>query len=384
MSTRFRLSAPRHSYFDEPITVELERSGVPVSGPFSLREKPSGRLIPAQLKWVTDETVAICFIVDRLARGESVEFELVENECTVEGVEVIPSGEQAVAFHIRGSLFTAYHWDSESARPFLYPVIGPGGGCVTRHFPMVKDIPGETTDHKHHRSIWVAHGDVNGVDNWTEEPGHGTIKHKLFLEQTSGPVFARVVALNDWLDNSDRKVMEEEREITVYNICDSACVLDMRVAFKATEGDVRFGDTKEGGICSVRVATTMDGNKGGVITNSYGAITEAETWGKRAHWCDYSGPVGDRVVGIAIFDHPSNFRYPTYWHVRDYGLMTANPFALSAYKNDRSLDGSHLVRQGSMFAFAYRIYIHDGDVSAGRVSEKYHGYINPPLIESGK
>jgi len=243
---------------------------------------------------------------------------------------------------------------------------------------MVQGVPGETTDHKHHRSLWTAYGDLNGVDDWSEESGHAVVRHREFLEQTSGPVFGRIRARNDWLDGSGRKILDEEREVTVYNLPDIARVIDLRVVLRATESDVRFGDTKEGGIVSIRVATSMDGDKGGVITNSYGGVSEAETWGKRAHWCDYSGPVDGRTVGIAVFDNPSNFRYPTYWHVRNYGLMTANPFALSAYTRDPNCDGSHTVPMGTVFPFAYRIYIHDGDAAAGRVAEKYHGYINPP------
>ena len=69
-----------------------------------------------------------------------------------------------------------------------------------------------------------------------------------------------------------------------------------------------------------------DADKDGAIVNSYGGSQEMETWGKRAHWCDYVGPVNGKTVGITIMDSPGNFRYPTYWHVRDYGLMTANPF----------------------------------------------------------
>ena len=37
-------------------------------------------------------------------------------------------------------------------------------------------------------------------------------------------------------------------------------------------------------------------------------------------------------MGIAILNHPASFRYPTYWHVRDYGLFAANPFGLHDFK----------------------------------------------------
>ena len=43
-----------------------------------------------------------------------------------------------------------------------------------------------------------------------------------------------------------------------------------------------------------------------------------------------------RNVGIAILDRPGNFRYPTVWHVRACGLMTANPFGISCFTNDKT------------------------------------------------
>ena len=38
-----------------------------------------------------------------------------------------------------------------------------------------------------------------------------------------------------------------------------------------------------------------------------------------------------RSVGIAVLDHPGNFRSPVHWHVRDYGLMTTNCFGDSTF-----------------------------------------------------
>jgi len=140
---------------------------------------------------------------------------------------------------------------------------------------------------------------------------------------------------------------------------------------------VRLGDTKEGGVLSVRVAQSMEGRRGGRIRNAHGAVTEAETWGKRAAWCDYSGVVDGHTVGIALFDHPSNFRHPTYWHVRDYGLMTSNPFGLSFFEG-QGHDGTHVIPAGANLTFRHRILIHAGDAATGDVRDQYLNWAFAP------
>ena len=375
MGTRhIAITATRHSYRNVPVKIPLGRLKGDIT---ALKDVRTGGVLPAQ---VMDGS--LCVIIDQLAKGESREFEPVSQSVPA-GVELADVDDGKMDFLIGGELVTAYHYGADVARPYLYPIIGPGGVCVTRHYPMRDDVATETKDHHHHKSVWVAHGDVNGVDDWSEEQGHGRVVHKSFLEKTSGPVFGRIRTLNDWVSRDGRKVMEEERTVTVYNLPEDSRFIDMSIVFRATDGDLKFGDTKEGGIISVRVATSMDGNKGGLITNSFGGVTEVESWGKRAHWCDYSGPVEGRTVGITVFDSPANFRYPTYWHVRDYGLMTANPFALSEYYGDPNRNGSHVVKAGETFPFAYRLFIHDGDALQANVAETYHGFINPPAVGEG-
>jgi len=136
---------------------------------------------------------------------------------------------------------------------------------------------------------------------------------------------------------------------------------------------VKFGDTKEG-MLGVRVASSMDVDKGsGHILNSRGE-KDGDAWGKQAEWCDYYGPVDGKTVGIAIMEHPTSFRYPTYWHVRTYGLFATNPFGLNAFTNGKTADGSYTIPAGGKITFRYRILIHEGTTEEAKIAETYSKY----------
>jgi len=96
-----------------------------------------------------------------------------------DGVVLTPRAGRVVVT-VDGQPFTEYRF-ADTPRPILYPVIGPGGDALTRHFPMTNP-PGEEHDHPHHRSIWFGHGLVNGEDFWTERESSGRIVHRGFTQ----------------------------------------------------------------------------------------------------------------------------------------------------------------------------------------------------------
>ena len=100
-----------------------------------------------------------------------------------------------VRVEIGGALFTEYIFKGAS-RPYCYPVLAPDGTPLTRDFPM-KETPGEDTDHPWQRSLFFAHGDVNGIDFWNEGTGgaasgapavKGLTQHEAIIETVDGPV----------------------------------------------------------------------------------------------------------------------------------------------------------------------------------------------------
>src|SRR5690242_16413933 len=84
-----------------------------------------------------------------------------------DSVELRRQGNQ-IEVRIGGRPFTTYYFGPESPKPYLHPLRSAQGTIVTRGYPMVKNIPGESRDHPHHRALFFAHGDINGIDFWSE------------------------------------------------------------------------------------------------------------------------------------------------------------------------------------------------------------------------
>lgn len=280
--------------------------------------------------------------------------------------------ERGVAIKIDGALFTEYLTRS-GTKPILWPILGPTGKPMTRAFPMAQ-VPGERQDHVHQRSLWFTHGSVNGITFWDEARTHGTIEHRRFTRVEGGPV-AVVAAENDWLGPDGKKVCEDRRTLT-FGTSGSTRWIDFDITLTASAGPVVFGDTKEGTM-GLRVAETMkvDAKRGGRIVNSEG-LTDAAAWGKRAAWVDYHGPVDGQTVGIAVLNHPSSFRFPTYWHVRTYGLFAANPFGVKDFTGKG--DGSYTLPAGQSLRLRYRFLFHFGDEKESKIAEAFAEYSKTP------
>ncbi len=287
----------------------------------------------------------------------------------------LEESDEGVTVKLDGQLFTRYLVKS-GPKPILWPLVGPHGKEMTRGYPMREATEFEREDHIHHRSLWFTHGDVNGVSFWDESGSHGRIAHREFLE-LSGGERAVIRSRNDWLNQNDQRICEDVRTFT-FHLDGERRLIDFDIVVKATSGPVVFGDTKEGTF-GTRVAGSMrvERGKGGKIVNSEGQ-TNVDAWGKRAAWVDYSGPIDDRQLGITIMNHPKSARFPTYWHVRNYGLFAANPFGLHDFLGDNSANGKLALEPGQSFSLYYRVVLHDGDAESLDLPQAFAEYAKEP------
>lgn len=261
-------------------------------------------------------------------------------------------------------------------KPIIYPIYGPSGVEMTRNFPM-KDVAGEERDHPHQRSMWMTFGKVNSLDFWASDPINGDKPHYgkikvLAAEFYDGPLAASITSDKEWTDREGKPVMSEKNTIVVYNIGDQR-VMDADFVLTAPDNaKVVFGDTKEG-MFGLRVPSVLDtkAKKGGKIVNAEGTTDDA-AWGKSSSWVDYSGLIDGKTVGVAIMNHPSSFRYPTHWHVRNYGLFAANPFGLHDFGTGKS--GEHTLEPGQSLHFGYRVIFHNGRHDEAKIADAFKAY----------
>jgi len=289
-----------------------------------------------------------------------------------------------VRVEIDGQLFTEYIFKG-AQKPYLYPVLAADGTPLTRNYPMKADVPGEVKDHPHHRSLWFTHGDVNGLDFWAETNGakQGRIV-STGVEQSVQNGVGVIRARNEWVGPDGKVQLTDETTIRLRGAAEGR-YLDYEVTLKApADKPVVFGDTKEGSM-AIRLPLWMtpphsysDGAKKrvkheglGTIINDAG-VKNTPTWGKKSAWVDYYAPKDGKVYGVAMFDHPSNPRFPTWWHVRDYALFAANPFGKHDFENLKGEPkaGDLTIPAGGKVTFRWRFLFHEGDEKTAKIAER--------------
>ncbi len=297
-------------------------------------------------------------------------------------VTVTQHGIEYIAVEIKGKPFTRFFTGPETNKPYLHPLRSATGKIVTRGYPM-EEIPGESHDHPHHRGLWFAHGDVNGIDFWGNEtrgPKLGRIVLAKVNRVAGGKDSGLIDADFEWRDATGKVLLTEARQMTFYGQSKMRTI-DFDITLTAVE-KVKFGDSKEGTF-ALRVASALEEPHSGSpaepartghIVDSEGREGEKQVWGKRADWVDFYGVVDGEPLGIAMFDHPANPRHPTWWHARGYGLFAANIFGLRDFENDKTKDGSLTLAPGETLRFRYRVVIHPGDARTAHIARLYDDY----------
>ncbi len=287
-----------------------------------------------------------------------------------------------MSFYAGDQLITSFHKDLMGT-PGFYPLISPGGHPLTRRYPIEPAGEFEKKDHPHHRSVWFTHGTVNGVDFWLDrgkdDPGK-IVMTDAAVDDHDG--VTRLRTEDQWQGPDGKVVLTDQRDFT-FDLIDGRVLIGMRFLLQAGDEPVNFGDDKEGTL-GVRVGGLMkvDAKAGGTAVNDQGLVDGA-AWSKPAAWVDYSGPTtrldgsqpdvaGAPVAGITMMYHPGNAIQPCRWHVREYGLFAANPFARQQFGLP-GYDGV-TIPAGESLTFDFLVVLHDGPLDRAATERIYADY----------
>ncbi len=264
---------------------------------------------------------------------------------------------------IDGQPFATYNFSHDLPKPFLLPLRTPSGVVVNRDLGDTSDA-----DHPHHKGVWNSVDEINGIKFWKED---GPIRNiSIRVIQSGGPI-GIFEAINQWQHpETGEPQLTETAVVTIH--ANRLLVYDM--LFTASHVAADFEDTKEG-MFGIRVAPSMKEKNGGHVVASDGSETTQNCWGKPFPWIDYYGTVDGKTVGVAIMDHPSNFR-PSRYHVRDYGLFSISPFGNHAYTNGVEVAAPVHLKKNESLRLRYGMYFHDGDTKAGNVAAAWDQFVS--------
>lgn len=275
---------------------------------------------------------------------------------------------------IDGKPFTSMHFGIESRKPFLFPLITPGGHKVTRGFPL-DPVPGDPTDHPHQKGLWTGTELLSGMDFWENDPSYkrprmGTIRFRDVTRAKGGPRDGMLDYSADWISPESKLVVSEAHSLRFFSAGPDVRGVDVDLVLTA-RGDepVTFEDQQDA-VIGIRLGPAFEEKTGAYAENAEGFRGEAGIRGRASRWVDWKAKMGGQMVGFAILDHPENLSSPARWHIRTFGFLACNPFARQAF-DPNAATAEKVLKPGESVRLRYRILVHDGSVDMKAAYREY-------------
>jgi hypothetical protein len=266
------------------------------------------------------------------------------------GFQIEPQSDRLIITHDSKPVAHFVFADTNILRPYFAHVHTPDGIQVTRNHPPIAGV--DPVDHPTmHPGIWLAFGNISNQDFWRNK---ATIRHERFTSQPEISKDRLTFATASSLIATNTEIIGRIDSSFAIQTVSGGYLVAWQATFSPRIGPLSFGDQEEMGF-GIRIATPLSEKNGGTVKNSDGLVGAKHTWGKTAIWCDYSGILSNRLVGITVMAHPKNFR-PSWMHSRDYGLIVANPFGQKSFTKREA--SSVAVNRGEPFTLRFAALIH--------------------------
>ena len=241
---------------------------------------------------------------------------------------------------------------------YIHPLNFLDGRVLTHDFPP---------DHFHHHGLFWTWPVVNvrGQKTQTWHPATPSLRQHFvrWTKREASDYDAEFSVDVAWKLDEEDLVAEESTAVWIRPANGLGRAVDLEIVLKAVGGPMELRGSPEsnkgyGGLC-FRGAPLFTG---GTMTTDLGPLTEDST-DQRFRWADIS----TKELGVAVFVSPDHPGFPTTWLVRNSYAGVINP-------SWPGLEGAILDEDGPV-SLKYRVYLHRGDVTAGKVKEAYQTYL---------
>lgn len=256
---------------------------------------------------------------------------------------------------------------------YIHPVFTPSGRLVTDDYP---------SDHYHHHGIWFAwtKTEFEGAhpDFWNVGDLTGRVEFESLDGSWAGPVYGgfksqqRYVALKG---PDARPALNEEWEVRVYNLGQTGkakryFLFDIvAVQQCASNSPLVLEEYRYGGMGVRGHRNWKDKSKISFLTSEGKAREDGNA--TRGRWVRMSGLVDGEMVGIAVLDHPRNFRSP-----QPLRLHPDDPY----FNYAPSQLGRFEIKPGERFVLRYRYVVADGPADKAELDRLWNDYATPPQV----
>lgn len=325
------------------------------------------------------------FIVSGLKRGETRRYTMVKADCDptrITHAVVARRDGRVVRVTSHGRPVFAYQaGPGEFPRPdikpifkrggYIHPVYTPEGRAITDDYPV---------DHPHHHGIWWAWTktayDGRTPDFWNMGDGTGRVDFDALGSTWNGMVHGGLRATTKFTDVTGGRsdlVLRDRWDVRVYAAAPAAraFVFDL-VSTQALAGNrpLALPEYRYGGL-GVRGHIQWNGKGDRTVFLTSEGKTRADGNGTKARWTHMGGLIDGRPAGIAILDHPSNFRAP-----QPTRLNPDNPF----FNYSPSVAGDWAIEPGKPYVSRYRFVTYEGEADRALLERLWNDYAHPPAV----
>jgi hypothetical protein len=264
---------------------------------------------------------------------------------------------------------------------YIHPIQTPSGVVVTDDF---------APDHAHQHGLFYAWVNTSfrghRVDFWNQKEQTGQVRHAKVLGSEGGPVFGgfQVKLVHEDIrgEGSPVAVLNELLNVRVYHVA-SHFLIDVESRQECAGAEPLVVNRYHYGGFALRGSRAWfdDSVQGDEPPNpsKSGRSDFLTSEGKgraggnhtRPRWVDLSGLVDERLGGIAILDHPSNFRYP-----QPVRLHPNKPYFCFA----PPVLGEFPIAPGRPYTSRYRLVVHDGPPDRESVELHWRDFAEPPSV----